>query len=223
VILLHGGMGNSRNFGFQVPALVSAGYRAIVIDSRGQGRSTAGRAPLSYALMESDVVAVLDALALPKADVVGWSDGANIGVTMAMRDPARLGRLFAFGPNVNSRYLTPPVASPLFAQVAERLVADYASLGGTPDGFDRMSTLVRAMQAKEPDYSDAELAAIKGPVIAIAGADHDEFISQHHFDYAAAAIPGARRIVLHGVSHFAPWQDPDGFNAAMIGFLDSKD
>jgi pimeloyl-ACP methyl ester carboxylesterase len=39
VILVHGGLGNSGNWGFQVPALIENGYRAIVIDSRGHGRS----------------------------------------------------------------------------------------------------------------------------------------------------------------------------------------
>ena len=47
MILLHGGMGNSRNFGFQVPALIAAGYRPIVIDSRGHGRSTMDDQPFS--------------------------------------------------------------------------------------------------------------------------------------------------------------------------------
>jgi pimeloyl-ACP methyl ester carboxylesterase len=40
VILLHGGMGNSGNFGKQVPDLRAAGYRVVAIDSRGQGRSS---------------------------------------------------------------------------------------------------------------------------------------------------------------------------------------
>jgi pimeloyl-ACP methyl ester carboxylesterase len=40
VILLHGGLGNANNWGYQVPALLAAGYRVIAIDSRGQGRST---------------------------------------------------------------------------------------------------------------------------------------------------------------------------------------
>jgi len=35
VILLHGGLGHSGNWGYQVPALVGSGYRAVVIDSRG--------------------------------------------------------------------------------------------------------------------------------------------------------------------------------------------
>ena len=55
VILLHGGLGHSGNWGYQVPALVQAGCQAIVIDSRGHGRSTRDARPYSYELMASDV------------------------------------------------------------------------------------------------------------------------------------------------------------------------
>src|SRR5687768_13602499 len=54
VVLLHGGMGNATNWGFQVSALVQAGYTAIVIDSRGHGRSSRDARPFSYALMAED-------------------------------------------------------------------------------------------------------------------------------------------------------------------------
>ena len=62
VILLHGGLGNSGNWGYQVPALLDAGYQTIVIDSRGHGRSTRDEQPYSYELMASDVLAGIDAL-----------------------------------------------------------------------------------------------------------------------------------------------------------------
>src|SRR5277367_3738125 len=48
VVLLHGGLGHSGNWGYQVPAVVGRGYRAIVIDSRGHGRSTRDARPYSY-------------------------------------------------------------------------------------------------------------------------------------------------------------------------------
>jgi alpha/beta hydrolase fold len=50
VILLHGGLGHSGNWGYQVPALVRSGYRAVLIDSRGHGRSTRDARPFSYKL-----------------------------------------------------------------------------------------------------------------------------------------------------------------------------
>ena len=76
VILLHGGLGHSGNWGYQVPALNNAGYQAVLIDSRGHGRSTRDARPYAYELMASDVLAVMDALHLEKAAFVGWSDGA---------------------------------------------------------------------------------------------------------------------------------------------------
>src|SRR5512142_1552935 len=62
VILLNGGLGHGGNWAYQVPALVESGYRAIVIDSRGHGRSTRDAKPYSYDLMATDVLAVMDAL-----------------------------------------------------------------------------------------------------------------------------------------------------------------
>ncbi|MDR3674335.1 MAG: alpha/beta fold hydrolase, partial [Acidobacteriota bacterium] len=78
VILLHGGMANSNYWGLQIPTLAQR-FEVIVIDSRGHGRSTRTAAPITYHLMASDVVALMDALHIPKAAVVGWSDGAIIG------------------------------------------------------------------------------------------------------------------------------------------------
>ena len=51
VILLHGGLGNSGNWGYQVPALLRSGYRAVLIDSRGHGRSTRDERPYTYELL----------------------------------------------------------------------------------------------------------------------------------------------------------------------------
>ncbi|WP_163602857.1 alpha/beta fold hydrolase, partial [Klebsiella pneumoniae] len=62
VILLHGGLGHSGNWGYQVPALMTAGYRPIVIDSRGHGRSTRDAQPYAYARMASDVRTVMNML-----------------------------------------------------------------------------------------------------------------------------------------------------------------
>ncbi len=64
VLLLHGGMGNSNNFGHQVPALVEAGYRVVVIDSRGHGRSSWDGGAFSYAQFAGDAFAVLDRLGI---------------------------------------------------------------------------------------------------------------------------------------------------------------
>ena len=56
VILLHGGLGHSGNWGYQIPALIESGYRAIVVDSRGHGHSTRDSRPYSYELLAGGVL-----------------------------------------------------------------------------------------------------------------------------------------------------------------------
>ena len=101
VIMLHGGLGHSGNWGYQVSMFINAGFRVILIDSRGHGRSTRDAQPYSYELMASDVVAVMDILKLEKASFVGWSDGACIALIMAMKFPSRVFSVFFFGCNMD--------------------------------------------------------------------------------------------------------------------------
>lgn len=100
VIFLHGGLANIDYWGNQVQA-VAAHHTVILLDSRGHGRSTRDARPFGYDLMADDVVAAMDVLKIPKADIVGWSDGAILGLDLAMRHKDRIGKVFAFGANTN--------------------------------------------------------------------------------------------------------------------------
>jgi len=70
VILLHGGLANADYWGNQIKALASH-HTVIVMDSRGHGRSTRDLRPFGYDLMADDVIALMDVLQVPKADIVG--------------------------------------------------------------------------------------------------------------------------------------------------------
>jgi pimeloyl-ACP methyl ester carboxylesterase len=220
VILLHGGMESSLSWGNQVPALIKTNHEVILIDSRGHERSTLGPYPLSYESMQSDVLTVMDALHLNKASFVGWSDGANISLIMAMKNPERVNRVYAFGANMKTDAIVPGTfTSHILSEVAARLAKDYARMSPTPDGFNILHQALEAMQKKEPNFTTKELAAIKVSKITIAEGDHEEFITRARTDYLAATIPGARLIILPNVSHFAPWQDPTTFNESILQFL----
>jgi pimeloyl-ACP methyl ester carboxylesterase len=107
VVPLHGGMESSLSWGNHVPALIKTNHEVILIDSRGHGRSTLGLYPLSFERMQSDGVAVMDSLHLKKASFVGWSDGANISLIMAMKNPERVNSVYAFGANMNTDAIVP--------------------------------------------------------------------------------------------------------------------
>src|ERR1700733_8582748 len=136
VILLHGGLGHSGNWGYQVPALIRGGYRAVLIDSRGHGRSTRDERPYSYELMASDVLAVTDALQLSKATVVGWSDGACTALILAATYPARIAGVFFFACNMDPSGVKPFESSPTLERCFTQHTKDYGELSATPENFN---------------------------------------------------------------------------------------
>lgn len=218
IILLHGGLGHSGNWGYQVPALIADGYRAIVIDSRGHGRSTRDDRPFTYELMADDVLAVMDALWLDRAALVGWSDGACVALILAAQHPERAAGVFFFACNMDPSGTKEIDFTPTLGRCFARHTQDYAQLSATPSGFESLADAVGLMQRTEPNYTAEDLAQISVPV-AIVQSERDEFIRPEHAEYLARSIPRAQLIVLLGVSHFAPLQRPELFNAAALSFL----
>ena len=171
--------------------------------------------------MADDVVALLDTLRIQRADVVGWSDGAIIGLDMAIRHADRVGKVFAFAANtVTSGVKDGVEKNPTFARFIARAGGEYAKLSTTPTQYDAFVEQISHMWASQPNWSDAELRAIKAPVLVVDG-DHDEAIKREHTEYIAATIPGAGLLILPNASHFAFLQDPALFNFALLRFLDS--
>jgi pimeloyl-ACP methyl ester carboxylesterase len=219
VILLHGGLGHSGNWGYQVPALVRSGYRAVLIDSRGHGRSTRDARPFRYETMAADVLAVMDALHLEKTGLVGWSDGATIALILAMKAPKRVAGVYFFACNMDpSGVKQITELPPILDRCLGRHAKDYARLSATPDQFKEFVEAVSLMMRTQPNYSAQDLAQISVPVV-IVQSEHDEFIKPEHAEYLARSIPNAELVHLRGVSHFAPLQRPDQFNSTMLAFL----
>ncbi|HSB01566.1 MAG TPA: alpha/beta hydrolase, partial [Anaerolineales bacterium] len=193
VILLHGGLGNSGNWGYQVPALLLNGYRAVVIDSRGHGRSTRDARPFTYERMAMDVTAVMDVLRIEKAALVGWSDGACTALILAAKAPARVAGVFFFACNMDPSGTKEFEFTPVIGRCLSRHRQDYAQLSATPDQFDDFFEAVGLMQRTQPNYSAHDLAQISVPV-AIVQSEHDEFIKREHAESLAHSIPNAEFI-----------------------------
>jgi pimeloyl-ACP methyl ester carboxylesterase len=219
VMLLHGGLGHSGNWGNQVPSLIANGYRAVVIDSRGHGRSTRDRRPYSYELMASDVLAVMNALHFKRAALVGWSDGACTALILADKHPSRVAGVFFFACNMDPTGVRPLDPTPTLNRCFSRHAKDYKRLSATPKNFKHFVEDVSLMQRTQPNYSRHDLEKIRVPV-RIVQSERDEFIKREHAEHLARTIPGARLILLNGVSHFAPLQRPQQFNTAMLAFVE---
>lgn len=194
----------------------------VIVDSRGHGRSSWDGKPFGYHDMAGDVLAVMDHLEIAKASIVGWSDGANIGLDLAINHPERLVRLVAFGANFSPAGLkSPPRGTTTLARYFKRAIAEFEQMSGRADELARFRKAMSRMWKTEPRFTAEQLRSIAVPV-AVLYAEHEEIIREDHAKQLARLIPDAQFKLLRGVSHFALWQNPAAFNAAILEFLSSE-
>jgi pimeloyl-ACP methyl ester carboxylesterase len=217
VILLHGGLANSNYWGKLVPALARH-YRVIVMDSRGHGRSSRDAQPYGYDLMASDVTALMDYLKIKKAALVGWSDGAIIGLDIAMHHPERLTKLFAFAANSDPSAVKDVEHDPVFSAFIERARKEYEKLSPTPTEYDAFLVQITKMWETQPHWTADDLHGIKVPTW-IVDADHDDAIKRDNTLFMADNIPDSGLLIQPEVSHFSFIQDSAQFNADVKHFL----
>jgi pimeloyl-ACP methyl ester carboxylesterase len=218
VILLHGGLGNIEQFGNQIRAL-EARYKVIALDSRGHGRSTRSAAPLSYHLMADDVLGVMDYLRIPKAAVIGWSDGGIVGLDLAIYHPDRLTKLVAIAANYSvSGLRNSKTKSVTLTKYYMSVRSDYQRLSSTPKDYDNFLVAMRAMWHSQPEYTPALLRSIHIPTLIIDG-EYDELVQREHTEKLAHLIPGAKLVIIPESSHFVMFQRPEVLNQAILSFL----
>jgi pimeloyl-ACP methyl ester carboxylesterase len=217
VILLHGGLANANYWGNQVRALQTH-YRVLVMDSRGHGRSTRNDQPYGYDLMAGDVVALMDFLRIPKAAIVGWSDGAILGLDIAIKHPERVSKLFAFAANSDPSGVADIANSPVFNAFIARAETEYETLSPTPGEYKAFLAQITKMWETQPNWTAADLRRIAVPTW-IVDADHDEAIKRENTEFMAANIPNAGLLLQPEVSHFSFIQDPEQFTANVLYFL----
>jgi pimeloyl-ACP methyl ester carboxylesterase len=224
LILLHGALGSADVWSNQVPVF-SLQYRVIALDSRGQGRTTDAEAPLGYHLMAEDTLRLMDYLGIDSAYVVGWSDGAVIGIDLAIHHPDRVKALVAYGANTSPEGLRADVIAYLrtasVADVDKDLVAEYSRLSPQPEHLPIIVEKLRTMALTQPNFTAEELAGIKVPTLILDGETEEE-IRIDHVEAIAKAIPGATLIWLPGVGHYANIQTPNKWNSVVLDFLKDK-
>ncbi len=217
VILLHGGLANADYWGGQVRELQKS-YRVVVMDSRGHGRSTRNAQPFGYDLMAADVIGLMDFLKIPKAAIVGWSDGAIIGLDIAMHHPERVSKLFAFAANSDPSGVADIAHSQVFDAFIARAQNEYQRLSSTPDQYKAFLAEITKMWETQPNWTAADLRRIAVPVW-IVDADHDEAIRRTNTEFMAANIPNSGLMLQPQVSHFSFLQDPEQFTDDVLHFL----
>jgi pimeloyl-ACP methyl ester carboxylesterase len=226
LLLLHGNGGSIENFLLQIPEF-SRYYKVIAIDSRAQGRTSDSEKEISYALMASDMAALIDKLNLGSVYVVGWSDGGIIGLELAYAYPDKVKKLVAIGTNFsNNNFMAPRDHVRMDAKdtlvirsrkLAQKYKNSLERLSPNPDRIPEIRRKLKALMEKYPNFTVKQLKEISTPTLIVVG-DHD-IISLDHTVSLFAGIPHAQLFVIPGATHIVPVEQPELFNSVVINFL----
>jgi pimeloyl-ACP methyl ester carboxylesterase len=213
VILLHGNGEDWRCFKKQIGEFLKY-YRVVAIDSRGHGSSTSGTGELTLSVMAEDVTAVMDALKIMRASIVGFSDGANIALHIALRRPERISSLVLAGANLC------PGGVRLYYQLP--VIISYGLLKAISLFSKRIQKKAQIMglMVKEPKFKPADLNAINIPTLVLAG--EKDMIKAVHTKLIARSIPGAKLCFIPGANHFIFDKEPELVNKKIIDFIRSN-
>jgi 3-oxoadipate enol-lactonase/4-carboxymuconolactone decarboxylase len=237
VVLFLGSLGSSLEMWDAQAAALSGRYRVVRADHRGHGRSPVPPGPYAIDDLVEDAVALLDRLDVARAHVVGLSIGGMTAMRLAALHPGRVDRLAVLctsallGPADMWAERAALVRREGTAAVAEAGVGRWFTearrardpelverhvrmIRGTPDeGYAGCCEAIAAMDLL------ADLPRIAAPTLAIAAAE-DPATPPEHLEAIAAAVPGARYVVLSQAAHLAAVEQPDAVNVALALHLD---
>ena len=215
LLVIHGNGETLASMRFQI-AHFAAGHRVIAADSRGHGKSGLDTDRLNYVQMMEDYNSLLEQLHLKSVNVIGWSDGGILSLLLAIHHPDKVGKLAIMGANLRpDETAVNPWTAQLLQPVSDHIDAMLAS-GDTSDNWALSRQLLDLLML-QPDIPVADLQRIEVPVLVIAG-DRDIIRNEHTLEIFDN-LPRAHLAILPGQTHWAPMNDPDGFNALVARFF----
>jgi pimeloyl-ACP methyl ester carboxylesterase len=192
----------------------------IVFDQQGHGRTPDASREMSYEQFADDAAALLRALEVERADVMGYSQGGGVALQLAIRHPSLVSKLVSMSATFRKDGWYPAV----FEAIGGLRATDFAGtpvetafMEHTPDAtaFDAYLEKMKVLNINDQDISDDDMRSIPAPTMVIVG-DADGVRPEHALamftlrgggDEQAAAtgvlqkVPAARLVVLPAMSH----------------------
>ncbi len=239
-LLLVAGLGGRHEFWAKQVSPLSEHFRVTVHDHRGVGRSTPDKCVVGAEHMADDLIALMDALEIPNAHLLGHSTGGSIGQHIALKAPKRINKLV-----LSSSWAGPDAYfTQLFNSRREVLIncgpAAYLTMGtylATPSWYlqDQIESTrsfltdrLKAFPGLEVELS--RLAAVVAHDLRThvhkithktltIGAKDDQITPFKFTQELADKLPNAQLEILQHGGHFAPMASADEYNAKVLNFL----
>ncbi len=223
LLLLHGNGEDIQSMQNQILCFAEK-FRVISMDSRWHGRSSRGENALSIAQMAKDAEALMNALNIDRYRVVGFSDGGNIAMQMALDEPYRLEAAVFCGANIQPNglkavyRLSIKTGHLVFSSKLKKAVKRQDK--ELIQSLERKKELMALMLA-QPQIKLEQLQALNIKVMVIAG--ERDMIKDSHTKTIAGAIKGSKLVIVKGANHFLPMKYAKIFNREVMNFFESID
>ena len=230
--MLHGAYMNIPSMGAIIPKLAET-RKVYALEFQGHGRTNDIDRPITYANLADDVAAFMDAVGLEQADVFGYSMGGQAGLQLAIRHPEKVRKLVAASVSYDLRGWQPVYTQMIPQMTVEMIVqlpfaAEYRELAPDPEGFPALAAKLIALE-KEPMAWEAEVKALKTPVLLISG-DADVMTLEHSVALfrllgggvmgdMGQPLPASRLAILPATSHTAVIGQAELLQAVIEPFL----
>ena len=202
-------------------------HSVIKVDLQGHGRTAdIPERPLSIEQYTEDIAALLTHLGIARADFLGQSYGGATAIMMAVRHPALVRRVAAYGATYGPleiahnpdmlRFDAPPNAD---ARAFEFKRETYKRVAPDPDYWPRIWNKVARLEWQ--GFSREELASVTAPVLIILG-DRD-FVRLEHAVETLRRIPNAELAVVPDSGHFALYSEHEKVIPIVQHFLEKPD
>ena len=214
LIMLHGNGENLYLFNKQIEYF-STYYRVIAVDTRGHGKSTRGNKKLDFNTLSNDVIDLLDFLSIDSAYFLGFSDGGNTLLYLALKAPQRISSMILVGANLfpsGMKNIDLFQTGFTYAKLSMKSLIDKES---------HKEKEYYKLMLRHPNLSFSMVSDIDIPTLVIAGSN--DVIKEKHTRGIAEVIKGARLEIIPDGSHFVLFEQPDFTNQLIMDFLRKSD
>ena len=213
LLLLHGNGGSSKYFNKQIPEL-SRYFKIFAIDSRGHGESTNNSTTLTFQQMADDLFSIMETENIDQANILGFSDGANLAMIFTVKHPDKVKSLVLNAGNT----LDSGVIFPLrIATYIEYMAVSLLSL--VSKKMKQKKEMV-ALMIKDIGITSDDLKKITCKTLILVG--KYDIIKRSHSLYLARTIPNASFVLIPGQGHLFAKKAPKLFNQNILDFLLEK-
>ena len=243
VVFLHAGVCDKRMWAEQMAAVAEEGWHAIAYDRRGYGESESPDEAFSHV---DDLEAVLKALDIHAAVLVGCSMGGGLALDFALRHPGRVIGLVLIGTSVTGAPWSATQAEQMLEAAEEdayergdldmlNRVQAHEWLDGPRAQSGRVGGEARALfldmnaialgkpeltQEERPPAAWPRVSEVGAPTLLLVGdEDFTALIDRH--EHLSEEMPNAFAAMLEGVAHIPSIERPDLVNSMLLEFLDA--